>query len=186
MAEVYNYPSSSEKKSSNNRLIMPKAVAVWLIDNTSLTFRQIASFCNLHHVEVELIANEENYSNIQGCNPIETGQISKEEIKNCENNPSMVPQLILNNLVNKSYKKSSNKTKKSSDKPDAILWLIKYYPKISDKQIIKLIKTTENTVTSIRNKTHWKINSLKPRDPVLLRLCTQEQLDSVEQDIEVE
>lgn len=185
--------AESKKKSPNNRSIMPKAVATWLIDNTSLTFSQIAAFCNLHYLEVKLIADRENGTDIQGCNPIKIGQITEEEIKNCENDPSKIPQLnrALHNHVSKSKscyapdKKSSSRVKKSSDKPDAILWLIKHYPKISDKQIIKLIKTTESTVTSIRNKTHWKMDSLKPRDPVLLRLCTQDQLDSVGEDIEI-
>ncbi|WP_339045457.1 cell cycle transcriptional regulator TrcR [Candidatus Mesenet endosymbiont of Agriotes lineatus] len=196
MIEITHNLSSKKKNKknfSNDRSIMPRAVATWLIDNTSLTFPQVAAFCGLHYLEIKLIADKEDDVDIQGCNPIEIGQITEEEIKNCESDPSRTPQLssVLHDYISKSKsyytsaKKSSNRIKKSSDKPDAILWLIKHYPKISDKQITKLIKTTESTIISIRNKTHWKIDSLKPRDPVLLRLCTQDQLDYIEQDVKI-
>ncbi|GHM58374.1 MAG: hypothetical protein sL5_05300 [Candidatus Mesenet longicola] len=196
MIEIAHNLSSrkkSKKKLSNDRSIMPRAVATWLIDNTSLTFPQIAAFCGLHYLEIKLIADKEDGTDVQGCNPIEIGQITKEEIKSCESDPSKTPQLssVLHDHISKSksnytsVKRSPNGIKKSSDKPDAIFWLIKHYPKISDKQISKLIKTTESTVASIRNKTHWKIDSLKPRDPVLLRLCTQDQLDYIEQDVKI-
>ncbi len=170
----------NKKNSSNNNgvLLMPKAVATWLVDNTSLTFHQIAAFCNLHYLEVKLIADKE--ADIKGCNPIEMGQITEEEINNCQNDPNRILKL------NKVSCQHMNKTKfrytpiaRRRDKPDAICWIIKYHPEMSDAQIVKLIGTTKSTIISIRNKAHWKMSSIKPRDPVLLGLCSQDELDNV-------
>jgi hypothetical protein len=160
---------------------MPKATAVWLIENTSLTFRQIAILCSMHELEVKGIADGDVAKGIQGISPIIVGAISKEEIEMCEKNPNRIP--ALNKDYAKYVEEVSNKKARYTpiarrqEKPDAIFWLIKSYPEISDAVIIKLIGTTKNTIQSIRDKEHWNYKNLRPRDPVLLGICTQGDLD---------
>lgn len=161
--------------------LMPKATAVWLIDNTSLTFKQIARFCGLHELEVEGIADGDVASGIMGSDPIVAGQLTKEEIARCEKDESA--SLEINKSVADSMlvKKKAKYTPmaRRQDKPDAIYWFVRNYPDIEDKKIIKLIGTTKNTIAAIRDKSHWNMQNIRPRDPVLLGLCTQTELDKL-------
>jgi hypothetical protein len=169
-------------------LLMPKATAVWLIANTSLTFDQIAEFCNLHPLEVQGIADGEVASGIIGQDPIINGQLTKEEIKRCEQDPDAKLALVQMSEVLKSIKKKKESkyipVARRRDKPDAILWLLKNHPDVTDAQIIKLIGTTKATLTAIRDRKHWDIANMKPRDPVLLGMCSQVALDKLTADIE--
>ena len=160
--------------------LMPKSTAVWLIENTSLTFEQISNFCNLHILEVQGIADGEVAQGIQGKNPISSGELTKEEIEKCENNSKLKLEIIKNEIpLSSNLKKKRKRFTPASRRqviPDAIAWLIKYHPILSDSQIIKLVGTTKNTINAIRNREHWNIQNLNPRDPVLLSLCTQSSL----------
>ncbi|KJV69226.1 hypothetical protein NLO413_0607 [Candidatus Neoehrlichia lotoris str. RAC413] len=160
---------------------MPRAVAVWLVDNTTLTFEQIAKFCNLHLLEVKGIADGEVAKGVIGCNPVAMGQITKEEIEECQSDPNRIPKLIaykgFNSKSTKKRKVRYTPIARRRDKPDAICWILKYCPDMQDAQITQLIGTTKATIAAIRNKEHWNSNNIKPRDPVLLGLCTQEALD---------
>ena len=161
--------------------LMPKATAVWLVENTALTFEQIADFCGLHPLEVQGIADGDVSGGIRGMDPTAGGQLSLDEIKRCEANPKETLQML---STAKQY--ISTKTKGSrytpvarrQDKPDAIAWLIKYFPTMTDAKIAKLVGTTKNTIQAVRSKSHWNSNNIKPRDPVLLGLCTQTHLDA--------
>lgn len=164
-----------------NLPLMPKATAVWLIENTTLTFDQIAAFCGMHFLEVKGIADGEVALGIMGEDPIANGQLSLEEIKRCEQNGVARLQLSLKSqkYAQAAKKKGSRYTPvaRRQDKPDAIAWLIKHCPEISDAQVTKLIGTTKTTIAAIRERTHWNIANIRPRDPVLLGLCTQVDLD---------
>ena len=159
--------------------LMPMATAVWLVENTSLTFKQIADFCKLHEVEVQGIADGEVAKGIVGYNPIISGQLTDEEIKlsSKDNKRSL-------NITNKEVevRNMDNKIKKYSplskrqDKPDSALWLIKNHPILKDSQIAKLVGVTKNSVISIRNKSYWNFNSLNAKDPVAMGLFTQKEL----------
>lgn len=161
--------------------LMPKATAVWLVDNTALTFEQVAEFCGMHPLEVQGIADGDVSGGIRGLDPIANGQLSMDEIKRCETDPKARLQIL---DTAKQY--ISNKTKGSrytpvarrQDKPDAIAWLIKNFPTMTDAKIAKLVGTTKNTIQAVRGKTHWNSSNIKPRDPVLLGLCTQTHLDA--------
>lgn len=161
--------------------ILPIATAIWLIDHTTLTFKQIAEFCGIHELEVKGIADGEVATGIKGLDPIAGGQLTKEEIERCSKDPNA--RLILS--VSSAYELVSKKKKASKytpvarrqDKPDAIFWLLKNCPEISDSQIIKLIGTTKSTIGAIKDRTHWNIKNIRPRDPVLLGICTQIELD---------
>lgn len=163
--------------------LMPKATAVWLIDNTTLTFEQISDFCGLHILEVKGIADGEVASGITGMSPVTAGQLTSEEIEICEKNPKRTPKLSDSARRHIEVKKKKKKTAKYTpvarrqDKPDAIAWITKNHPDMSTSQIEKLIGTTKNTINAIRERTHWNITNIKPRDPVLLGLCTQIELD---------
>jgi hypothetical protein len=162
--------------------LMPKATTVWLINNTTLTFEQIATFCGMHLLEVQGIADGEVAVGIIGQDPVINGQLTREEIQRCEKDPNaklMLSEKFVNQVNQK--KKSTRYTPiaRRQDKPDAILWLLKNCLNISDSQIIKLIGTTHSTITAIRNKAHWNMSNLRPRDPVLLGLCTQTALDQL-------
>jgi hypothetical protein len=162
---------------------MPKATAVWLVENTSLTFDQIADFCGLHPLEVQGIADEEVANGIKGVDPITHGQLTKEEITRCEKDQGTT--LTLSASAVKLMKEQKINSKKGNyipiarrqDKPNAIVWLLKNCPNISDVQISKLIGTTKNTISLIREKTHWNYNNIRAKDPVLLGLCTQIDLN---------
>lgn len=164
---------------------MPKATAVWLIENTSLTFEQIAEFCHLHLLEVQGIADGDVAKGIIGVDPIATGQLTREEIQRCEYNPNSYLKLSesVQKLI-KEQKKQKQSAKytpvaRRQDKPDAVAWLIKNCPELSDNQITKLIGTTKTTIANVRDKSHWNAQNIRPRDPVLLGLCTQTELDKV-------
>jgi len=163
--------------------LMRKATAVWLVENTSLTFGQIAAFCGLHELEVQGIADGDVASGIIGQSPINSGQLTREEISRCEENPLEV--LTLNETVSNNLRSSTKKSvrytpiARRGDKPDGIAYLLKYYPEITNLQIKKLIGTTDQMIDSIRNRTHWNLKNIKPRDVVLLGLCSQSQFNNI-------
>ena len=156
--------------------LMPKATAVWLIDNTALTFQQIADFCGLHVLEVETMANAEKPTLI-GLDPLANGQLNKEEIERCEKDENA--DLVLQTEITALKQKTSKYTPiaRRQDKPNAIAWLLKNYPNISDRKVVKLIGTTKNTIEAIRTKTHWNMQNIKPHSPVLLGICTESELN---------
>ena len=161
---------------------MRKATAVWLLDNTTLTFRQIASFCGLHELEVSGIADGEVASGIRGIDPIISSQLTADEIKKCEANEELDLQLYKNPAAvgeKKSRGPKYTPLSKRQDKPAAIAWLVKFHPEITDGQISRLIGTTKNTIKAIRERTHWNINNLMPTDPVILGLCKQIELQKI-------
>ena len=163
--------------------LMRKATAVWLVENTSLTFSQIAKFCGLHELEVQGIADGDVASGIIGQNPFISGQLTKEEVMRCEKNSDA--ELILNKTIASSTKNTAKKVGKYTpiarrqDKPDGIAYLLKYYPEITNNQIKKLIGTTNKMIDSIRNRSNWNIKNIKPRDVVLLGLCSQSQFNEI-------
>ena len=163
----------------SNAPLMPMATAVWLVENTTLTFKQIADFCKLHVVEVQGIADGEVAKGIKGYNPIISGQLTREEI-NLSSEDETRPLQIKNTDVEISFSEKKNKKyiplSKRQDKPDSALWLIKHYSQLKDSQIAKLIGMTKNSVSSIRNKSYWNFNNLNPKDPVALNLFTQKDL----------
>ena len=163
----------------SNAPLMPMATAVWLVENTTLTFKQIAEFCNLHEVEVQGIADGEVAKGIKAYNPIIAGQLSREEIemssKN-ENRPLEIKNMDIEISNTETKIKKYIPLSKRQDKPDSALWLIKQHNILKDSQIAKLVGVTKNSVTSIRNKSYWNYNNLNPKDPVSLNLFTQKDL----------
>ena len=160
--------------------LMQKATAVWLVENTSLTFRQIATFCGLHELEISGIADGEVAQGIRGMDPISTNQLTREEIENCEKNADRNLELMINPAAKGEKKRRGPKytpLSKRQDKPSAILWLVKFHPELTDAQISKLVGTTKNTIQSIRQRSHWNISNIQPIDPVALGLCKQVELD---------
>jgi uncharacterized protein len=156
---------------------MPKATAVWLVENTTLTFKQIASFCNLHELEVKGIADGDVAKGIKAYNPILAGQLSRDEIDVCSKNPEKnlkLSQRAEDVEVKERKKPKYTPLSKRQDRPDAILWLCKNYPELTDGQISKLVGSTKGTVSLIRKRSYWNFSNLKARDPVILALCTQE------------
>ena len=163
----------------NNAPLMPMATAVWLVENTSLTFKQISEFCKLHEVEIQGIADGEVAKGIVGYNPIIAGQLSREEINLSSKDPERPLKLLVNEIEIDSENKKIKKyipLSKRQDKPDYALWLIKQHNILKDSQIAKLVGITKNSVTSIRNKSYWNFNNLNPKDPVALNLFTQKDL----------
>ena len=163
----------------SNAPLMPMATAVWLVENTTLTFKQIADFCNLHEVEIQGIADGEVAKGIKGYNPIITGQLSREEIdlsSKDENRPLQIKNSDVE--ISNSEKKIKRyiPLSKRQDKPDSALWLIKQHNILKDSQIARLVGVTKNSVTAIRNKSYWNYNSLNPKDPVALNLFSQKDL----------
>ena len=163
----------------NNAPLMPMATAIWLVENTTLTFRQIAEFCNLHEVEIQGIADGEVAKGIKPYNPIISGQLTKEEIElssKDENRPLKISSSDIEiSNSNKKIKKYVPLSKRQ-DKPDSALWLIKQHPQLKDSQIAKLIGVTKNSVTAIRNKNYWNYNNLNAKDPVAMGLFSQKDL----------
>ena len=160
--------------------LMQKATAVWLVENTSLTFRQIAAFCGLHELEISGIADGEVAQGIRGMDPISTNQLTREEIENCERNADRNLELMINPAAKGEKKRRGPKytpLSKRQDKPSAILWLVKFHPELTDGQVSKLVGATKNTIQSIRQRSHWNINNIQPIDPVALGLCKQVELD---------
>ena len=164
-------------------VLMPKATAVWLVDNTSLSFAQIADFCGLHPLEVNGIADGEVARDIRGAAPIANGQLSREELDKAQADPDyrMVPQKSRHAELLKPAKKAPRYTPVSrrQDRPDAIAWFVRNHPEVSDAQISKLLGTTKATIDQVRNRSHWNAANLKPVDPVTLGLVGQLELDEV-------
>ena len=161
-------------------LLMPKATAVWLVDNTALSFDQIAQFCKLHPLEVKAIADGEAAQGIKGLDPISTGQISREEIKRGEGDINYKLKLSEPKVrVPESKRRGPRYTpvSKRHDRPNAILWLVRNHPELKDAQISRLVGTTKSTIEQIRERTHWNSANLTPMDPVTLGLCSQIDLD---------
>ena len=159
--------------------LMPMATAVWLVENTSLTFKQISDFCKLHEVEIQGIADGEVARGIVGYNPIISGQLTREEINLSSENPERPLNLKVNEINIESNEKKLKKyipLSKRQDKPDSALWLIKQHSNLKDSQIAKLVGITKNSATAIRNKSYWNFNNLNPKDPVALNLFTQKDL----------
>ena len=164
----------------SDKPLMPRATAVWLVDNTALTFKQIAEFTGLHELEIQGIADGEVAQGVRGIDPIATGQLTREEIEKGEKDPNYRLKLAKPAVeLPKTRRKGPKYTPvfKRQDKPNAIAWLLKHHPELSDSQIIKLIGTTRNTIEAIRNRTHWNIAEITPKDPVTLGLCKQVELD---------
>ena len=159
---------------------MPKATAVWLVENTKIGFKQIANFCNLHELEVKGIADGDVAKGIKAYNPILAGQLTREEIEACSSDSNRPINLNKKELDIKSQKKSQKyiPLSKRQDRPDAILWLIKNFSQLSDGQIAKLVGSTKNTVALIRNRSYWNFSNLTAKDPVILGLCTQLQFEN--------
>jgi uncharacterized protein len=161
--------------------LMPKATAVWLVENTSLTFEQIADFCGLHALEVQAIADGEVAVQMQGLDPVANGQTSTAEIERCQKDPEarlkLSPEAIPELFV-KHRGPRYTPIAKRQDKPDALSWLLKNHPELTDAQISKLIGTTKPTIAAIRDRTHWNSPNIKPRHPVSLGLCTMAELDA--------
>ena len=157
---------------------MPKATAIWLIDNTSLTFSQIADFCGIHEIEIRSIADGEVASGMQPYNPIDNGQLTQEEIERCQKNPKAKLQLIKEPLLKTRIGARYTPMNKRQSKPDAILWLLLNRPELSEDKICKLIGTTKKTVESIKNRSYKSFSELEPKDPVFLGLCTVQDMDA--------
>jgi hypothetical protein len=160
---------------------MPKATAVWLVENTALTFRQIADFCGLHELEVKGIADGDVAQGIKGLDPVTGGQLTREEIEKGEKD-SEYRLRLLEPKVNIAIQKSTKGPRytpvsKRGDRPDAIAWLLRYHPELPDSQIMKLVGTTKTTIAAIRDRSHWNAPNIKPVDPVSLGLCSQIDLD---------
>ena len=159
---------------------MPKATAVWLVENTTLTFKQIANFRNLHELEVKGIADGDVAKGIKAYNPILAGQLTRGEIDICSKNPEK--ELTLNKRLEEVEVKDRKKPKytplsKRQDRPDAILWLVKNHAELTDGQISRLVGSTAGTVSLIRKRSYWNFSNLKPKDPVILSLCTQDTFE---------
>ncbi|WP_460275126.1 DUF1013 domain-containing protein [Celeribacter sp. ULVN23_4] len=164
--------------------IMAKATAVWLVDNTTLSFKQIADFCGLHELEVQGIADGEVAGGVRGFDPIANNQLTAEEIKSAEENPLQKLKLKFNAAAQGEEKRRGPRytpLSKRQDRPNSILWLVKFHPELSDGQIAKLVGTTKPTIQSIRERTHWNIANMQPIDPVALGLCKQSELDAAVQ-----
>ncbi|WP_181701182.1 DUF1013 domain-containing protein [Chthonobacter albigriseus] len=160
--------------------LMPKATAVWLVENTALSFEQIAQFCRLHPLEVKAIADGESAQGIKGLDPILTGQLTREEIEKAEKNLEHRLKLADPKVrVPEAKRRGPRYTPVSrrQDRPNAILWLVRNHPELKDAQIMRLVGTTKSTIAQIRDRTHWNSNNLSPMDPVTLGLCSQIELD---------
>ena len=159
--------------------LMPKATAVWLVENTSISFKQIANFCNLHEVEVQGIADGEVAKGIVGYNPINSGQLTREEIELSSKDQNRALKINTYNIEVSDSKKKIKRyvpLSKRQDKPDSALWLIKQHSVLKDSQIAKLVGITKNSVSTIRNKSYWNFNNLNPKDPVAMGLFSQKDL----------
>lgn len=161
------------------QILMPMATAVWLVDNTTLSFKQIADFCNLHEMEVQSIADGEFAASIIGRDPIAFGQLAREEIEACQKDPERELVALESNIAQRKSKKRYIPIAKRRDKPDAVAWIVKNHPEIPDSKVVKLIGTTKNTIEAIRSRTHANISAIQPKDPVLLGLCSQIELDNL-------
>lgn len=166
-----------------SNVLMPKATAVWLIEETALTFEQIAAFCGLHPLEVQGIANEEVAKGIRGVDPISSGFLTREEIARGEADSAYVLKELEQNRIDLPERKRRSARftpiARRQFRPDAIAWFLKNHPEVSDAQIVKLIGTTKSTIQQVRDRSHWNAPAIKPVDPVSLGLCTQIELDAL-------
>jgi uncharacterized protein len=165
--------------------LMPKATAVWLVENTVLTFSQIAEFCHLHELEVKGIADGDVAQGVRGLDPVTGGQLTREEIAKAEASTEYKLR-ILESKVDVQVKKATTGPRytpvsRRGDRPDAIQWLLRYHPELPDSAIMKLVGTTKHTINSVRDRTHWNIQTIKPVDPVSLGICSQIDLDQAVQ-----
>ena len=170
----------ANQANENAKPLMPKATAVWLIENTGLTFRQIGAFCELHELEVQSIADDEVAIGMVGYDPIVNGQLTKEEIERCETDPAERLTMAKTNVPRPATRTRGPKytpVSRRGDKPDAIAWLVKHYSNLTDAQISRLIGTTKPTINAIRDRSHWNMNNITARDPVGLGLCNRQDLD---------
>ena len=161
--------------------LMPKATAIWLVDNTSLSFRQIGDFCGMHELEIKGIADGEVGVGIKGLNPITSGQLTKDEIDRCADNEDESLKIIENEISEKTEqskkKKKYTPLSKRQDRPDAVYWLIRNHPELKDSQVARLVGSTKNTIDAIRKRTHWNMSNIRPQDPIGLGICRQVELD---------
>ena len=161
--------------------LMPKATAIWLVENTALTFKQIADFCGMHALEIKGIADGEVGMGIKGLNPMSTNQLTKEEIEVATNDPEHSLELIQNEITLQTERDPKQKKytplSKRQERPDAISWLLRNHPELKDSQIAKLVGSTKNMVVSIKTKANWNMSNIRPQDPVGLGLCKQIDLD---------
>jgi hypothetical protein len=160
--------------------LMPKATAVWLVENTSLTFEQVADFCGLHPLEVQAIADGEVALQMQGLDPVANGQTTTEELERCQKDPEARLKLSAQAIPEVFVRHRGPRytpIARRQDKPDAISWLLKNHPELTDAQISKLIGTTKPTIAAVRERSHWNAQNIKPRHPVTLGLCTIAELD---------
>lgn len=161
--------------------LMPKATTVWLVENTTLTFKQIADFCGLHILEVQAIADGDSAGGMLGFDPITSGQLTLAEIKRCEADESahltLTKPVTADSVLGKRTSRYTPVAKRQ-DRPDAIAWLLKFHPELSDPAICKLLGTTKNMIKAIKTKTHWNSPNIKLKNPVTLGLCTQTELDT--------
>ncbi|MEQ3624351.1 MAG: cell cycle transcriptional regulator TrcR [Celeribacter sp.] len=167
-----------------NKPLMAKATAVWLVDNTTLSFKQIADFCSLHELEVQGIADGDVAQGVKGFDPIANNQLVQEEIDKAEKDPLHKLKLKFNPAaVGEEKRRGPRYTplSKRQDRPASILWLVKFHPELADSQIAKLVGTTKPTIQAIRERTHWNIQNIQPIDPVALGLCRQSELDAAVQ-----
>ena len=161
--------------------LMPKATAVWLIENTVLTFEQIADFCELHELEVQSIADEEVAIGIVGFDPVSNGQLTRDEIDRCAADPNARLKMAIQNIPPPALRTKGPRytpVARRQDKPDAIAWLVRNYVRLSDGQISRLIGTTKPTIIAIRDRAHWNMANIKPREPIGLGLCTRFDLQN--------
>lgn len=161
--------------------LMPKATAVWLIEKTALTFTQIAEFCGMHPLEVQAIADGEVAQGIVGYDPVANSQLTLEEIRRCEADPEARLKLLPTTLPPPKRSRGARYTPvaKRNDRPDGIAFLLRNYPQLSEAQIAKLMGTTKDTIQKVRDRTHWNSANIKPRDPVILGLCSQTDLNAM-------
>ena len=162
--------------------LMPKATAVWLVENTSLAFEQIADFCKLHPLEVKGIADGEVAAGIKGFDPITAGQLTRDEIEKAQKTPAYKLKVAVSKVKLPEVKRTTKGPRytplsRRQDRPNAILWLLRNHPELKDAQVIRLVGTTKSTIQQIRERSHWNSGSLQPMDPVTLGLCTQIDLD---------
>ena len=163
------------------QLLMPKATAVWLIDNTALTFEQIGTFCDLHPLEVQAIADGEVGAGIQGYDPVQNNQLTAEEIARCEADNSAQLTMSESHLPQPTLRTKGPRyvpVARRGDKPDGIAWLVKHHPELTDAQIGKLIGTTKETIRKIRERSHWNIQNIQAKHPAMLGLCSQNDLNA--------
>jgi hypothetical protein len=166
--------------------LMAKATAVWLVENTTVTFKQIAEFCHLHELEVKGIADGDVATGVRGLDPVTGGQLTREEIAKAEANADHKIQILESKVIDVKVKVSTSGPRytpvsRRGDRPDAIAWLLRFHPELPDAAVMKLVGTTKHTINAVRDRSHWNIQTIKPVDPVSLGICTQIALDGAVQ-----